>query len=643
MNVNYVRITKGLSDYGSLIPPSELSKVIQDYNKDYYRSVFRYNESQYKEFQKTKSVAGVFDVVTPSLVFDFDSKENIEQARKDTVELVSRLISLGIAKDQMMISYSGSKGFSVELETIHTFTPNQLKTLAHHLARGLATLDNKIYNASRLFRMPYTKHPATGLFKLPITVEQLSELPVTAIKDLAKDLANAADPASDGVELPAAILAMLNEPVKTEVEYLPDLGDIDYSKKEKNMPACKFRILNGDFPGGNRNNALMALGAHYKAKGIPKEVNYRILKGAAELQGRRYNQTPYDKKEIWKNIIEVLYSPSWKGATYSCSDHEWLKALCPNNGKCSGKHKKEFVTIDSVSDTFTNYASNIDRNTIKTGIPSIDDNIRLQTHSHVVIAGASGSGKTSTILNILNNASKAGLKAVMGSMDMGAPLIYQKLAQKVTGLDDKKLYDIYKSGDKEKIKKIQAMIMSEYKNVFFDFRSGVEIGELRENLLAMKEQHGSDLKLVIYDFINRIRGPYSDETANLAYIAPKLSDLANETETLIISLAQIARAKGGPSTPLTDSRISKGSSAIEESATVLFGLWRPGYNKGEQDKYLRIAAVKTRMGKEFSVGLAWDGLTGNVRALNSDEEVDLELLENANAGKDEGSGSGWGS
>lgn len=639
MIVNYVRVTKGLSDFGRLVPETELSKVVQDFNKDYYRSVYRYNEAQYREFQKTKSVGGVFDVTTPSVVFDFDSKDNIEQARKDTADLVARLIGLGVAKDQILVSFSGNKGFSVELETVHTFTPNQLKTLANNLAKGLQTLDNKVYNASRIFRMPYTKHPATGLFKLPITLEQLTELSVDQIKEMAKDINNAADPAMDGVVLPDAILAMIVEKKEEEFKDLSDLGDIDYSLKPKNMPSCKYKILNGGFPPGSRNNALMALGAHYKAQGVPKEVTYRILKGAAELQGKRFNQDPYDKKEIWSKIVSVIYGPNWKGATYSCAEHQWLKDICPNKGQCSSKGKKEFVTIDAVSDVFANYASNIDKNTIKTGIKSIDDNIRLQTHSHVVIAGCSGSGKTSTILNILNNASKAGLKAVMGSMDMGAPLIYQKLAQKVTGFSDKKLYDLFKSGDQAKIKDLREKILAEYQNIFFDFRSGVEIGELRENLLAMKDRHGSDLKLVVYDFINRIRGPYSDETANLSYIAPKLSDLANETETLIVSLAQIARAKGGPSTPLTDSRVAKGSSAIEESATVLFGIWRPGYNQGDNDKYLRISALKTRMGKEFSVGLGWNGLTGNIRELSRDEELELELMETK---EEEEKKDGWG-
>ncbi len=144
MFVNYIRISRGLEDRGTLVPVNELSKAVKDYNKDYYRSVYRYNDAQYKEFLKTKTVAGVVDVTTSSVVFDFDSKDNVELAQKDTIELISRLIGLGVAKDQILVAFSGGKGFSVELETIHTFNPTQLKTLAGNLAKGLSILNNKV-------------------------------------------------------------------------------------------------------------------------------------------------------------------------------------------------------------------------------------------------------------------------------------------------------------------------------------------------------------------------------------------------------------------------------------------------------------------------------------------------------------------
>jgi replicative DNA helicase len=148
------------------------------------------------------------------------------------------------------------------------------------------------------------------------------------------------------------------------------------------------------------------------------------------------------------------------------------------------------------------------------------------------------------------------------------------------------------------------------------------------------------MKLAVYDFINLIGGPYSDETANLAYIAPKLKDLANEAEVLIISLAQVARAKGGPNTPLKDSRVAKGSSAIEESATVVMGVWREGYNT-EQDDFITLAGLKMRMGREFKLDLHWNGANSEIREMNPMEVQRLDEFRAAKESEEEG--SSWGS
>jgi hypothetical protein len=160
----YARLTRGLADKGILLPLSELAAAVTDHDKDYYRSIFHYTEAHYQDFKKTHTIAGIVDVTTNMLVFDFDSKSNLEQARKDTIELCSRLISHGLVPEQFNIAFSGNKGMSVEMETVHTFNPTQVKNIALNLGQGLATLDDKIYNASRVFRVPYTRHQETRNF-----------------------------------------------------------------------------------------------------------------------------------------------------------------------------------------------------------------------------------------------------------------------------------------------------------------------------------------------------------------------------------------------------------------------------------------------------------------------------------------------
>jgi hypothetical protein len=523
--------------------------------------------------------------------------------------------------------FSGKKGFSVEIKTTERFTPEEVKAITLNLAEGLTTVDHQIYNASRVFRIPNTKHQTTGLYKIPLSFSQLSELDMNAIITLAKE-ANAENWNNVEVELPDNIIQMAKLSTSSITPIQADLGQIDYNRRHKTMPACKYTIQEGYFGEGERNHCLTIMAAHYKAQGMHKEVTQSLLKGISKIQHERHpNEKEINEEEI-RNIINSVYSIYWKGGTYSCKTDPVLKKLCPKGPhNCENKRKnvKEPVTIDAIKDTFSSYAKDIDKNTVQIGIPELDQAIRLQTKTHVVIAATAGVGKTSLVLNILNNTSKKNIKSLFGSMDMSDALIYQKLAHKVSGISSNELYNIYKKDIKKK-EEIDRLILENYKNVFFDFRGGVSIETIENTLRSMKEQHGPQFKLAVFDYINLIHGPYSDATANLNLIAPRLKDLANELSILIISLAQVGRDKGAPNTPLKSSRVAKGSSAIEESATVLFGMWRYGYNT-DNDNFITIAGLKTRMGKEFIVDMHWNGLRAEIRGLTEEEKQDLEILK----------------
>lgn len=642
--MNYIRVCNGLRDYGKLIPPSELMNHI-DFESDVYASIYYYNEDHFKAFQEKGSVKGMKDLFTNKLVWDFDDEHNLDKAQKDTLALCKRLMSHGIKADEIEVAFSGNKGFSVFLRTTDNMSESEFSNITHNLAGDLETRDNKIKNASRIFRIPKTKHNSSGLYKTIISVEDLENCTPEQIKERAKSSENSLDFNQHVVTLPKDILKLgvsKDNKVKKEslsTERYNGTQRPNLELKPKNVPSYKWILTQGFIKPGCGHEATMALIAHYKGLGYAKELTYRFIKGVMELrQGLFPDAEVESKEEIWRKVASV-YSPDWQGGTYSLQNNDTLKENCLYFLGTDGDVEQavKLVEIQTVADSFTKYAKDIENNTIKTGIDSIDANIRLQTSSHVVVAGSSGSGKTTLCLNLLNNVSKSGLKAVFYSMDMGKFLIYQKLAQRVTGMNDVQLYEIYKSGNTQKMKEVADAIAKEFKNVRFDFRSGVDMDEMRASLMEAKSQFGDDLKLVVVDFINRVRGPYSDETANLSYIAPRLSDLANESETLIVSLAQTARAKGGPSTPLVDSRIAKGSSAIEESATALLGVWRPGYKMDKADKFMTVSLLKTRMGREFEETLYFNGLTSEIRDLNHNEQSEYEdLMEKKaldNAGK----------
>ena len=107
--MQYIRICGSLPDGkpngGYLIPANEdIFHHVKDTTKPYFVSTFRYNDTHYKHFKANRTIAGITDVTTSKLWWDFDSKEDLERARKDAVALCAHLISSGISSDQLQIS-----------------------------------------------------------------------------------------------------------------------------------------------------------------------------------------------------------------------------------------------------------------------------------------------------------------------------------------------------------------------------------------------------------------------------------------------------------------------------------------------------------------------------------------------------------
>ena len=126
-NLMYVRLCEGLNDFGKLIPSTEnIYNHVKDQKKDYYVSVYNYTEEQKASFEKNHSVAGIKDVTTNNLIFDFDSPD-LDRARYDTLATSNRLIKAGVPEESISVYFSGGKGFHLTLEIKESLTPKQTK------------------------------------------------------------------------------------------------------------------------------------------------------------------------------------------------------------------------------------------------------------------------------------------------------------------------------------------------------------------------------------------------------------------------------------------------------------------------------------------------------------------------------------
>src|SRR3990167_7744405 len=319
--MKYIRMTKGLADKGILINPDDLYNHVES-EKDCYSSIFYYNEQQKKEFEKLGSVSGIFDVYTDKIVFDFDHKEDLNVARKDAVKVLSRLEQFGIKPETVEVYFSGNKGFTLLSNIDRNLTPKELKHIAlKKIGKDIQTVDPKLYNASRILRVPGTKHQESGNYKIPLTLEELQFLSIHEIVTKSRSLDNIKDEYNWGISSPSEVLFDFSELNKKELKIE---NKVDLSRKPYGWKNCKWNILQGNFKPGDRHEALIVLAASCKGFGYDKETSYHICLSASKKQSEIFRQDRFPDEEILENIIEKsVFAEHWDGGQYSCKSEGW--------------------------------------------------------------------------------------------------------------------------------------------------------------------------------------------------------------------------------------------------------------------------------------------------------------------------------
>lgn len=663
----YRRLTKGLNDIGTLIPENaDIYKYIENKNSDYYLSIYKYTEDQKKtaeeiieaekldkngetvKYKRPRGVVKVDNVVTNLLAFDLDSKTDLNLAKKDTIAICERLHSMGIPYEEQNIAFSGGKGFSITLVHDKNLTPDEHRYLAENIAGDLKTFDTTIYNASRIFRINNTKHNTTGLYKTPLDFDTLKDAPVDWIKDSAKK----EYPAEAMLETKLTSKFLNIKPKEKPKAEIIEVPSLNFKSKPFFFTDVKFALHSGYIPEGYGNTGMLILCSTYKHLGYSREDAYFALKAVNEKRASIYGIDKRPKDEIWQQVVSVVYNPGWMGGTFG-KENALIKLTMDTFGISEGSRLE---TFDNIVNDFFDFAENINENIVKTGIKSLDESLLITTGMMVGILGSPSSGKTALITSIVENHAKSGMKPLFCSLDMTKHLLSMRLLQRESGVSTESklrrkmkedaLYDpSYNFRDDEDIKNSVESLSKIYKNVNFNFTRGATIESIEEDIKANKIKHGEKFKLVVVDYLEKVRGPYSDSTANSGFVASRLSDLASTYDVTIMLLLQPQKSAGDPSEPLLSMRKVKGASVIEQDCRVILTLWREGFNPQsfEKDKFASVAIVKNNMGEVRTLDYAWDGLKGQLNELKIREREQLASLREAKAeAKAEEKASGWG-
>jgi len=164
-------------------------------NREAYLSAFNFGEDFREHLKETGSTAGFTGICGADwLWFDIDHPEDLEAARLAAEKLCITLCErYFIVKDELLVFFSGSKGFHIGLPTA-LWLPEP-STIFHKITRRMAEniaaaaeveIDFSIYDRVRAFRAPNSRHPKTGLYKRWLSVWELTRFGTDKILKMAE-------------------------------------------------------------------------------------------------------------------------------------------------------------------------------------------------------------------------------------------------------------------------------------------------------------------------------------------------------------------------------------------------------------------------------------------------------------------------
>lgn len=301
-----------------MIHLDELAKWRERYkNEGVYCTAYRYQTKD-----KTGDLWG-------HLYFDLDDKEDFERVRQDCLRLLVILEAIfGIQPDEPWLFFSGQKGIHVIIPAIILgIEPHpHLNEIFKHIAVSLSsqipnkTIDPKVYDRVRLFRLPNSRHQVSKLYKIPISAEELRTLSLEQIRELAREPRRwEKKPARYNTKAAQVYASYVRswENSKKAQKFSKKRGPM---KLDFTPPCVAHLLLNGTVE-GKRNETVAVLANHFKQRGYSEEHTMDTL--------LKWNQKkvspPLDEKEIATTVRSIFQ----RDYHYGCTSLERLAPCDP--------------------------------------------------------------------------------------------------------------------------------------------------------------------------------------------------------------------------------------------------------------------------------------------------------------------------
>ena len=311
-------------------------------NRDVFTSVCSYVEPNHT----SEFIVPVF--------FDIDCPTDLNAARENAITLCLMLMDrTSVPQESLDIYFSGNKGFHVLVpcKIFDAFYSPHVLTLYKAMAQkaqqyGVPFLDNAVYTNRRIWRMANSINTKSGLFKIPLTFEELRDIGITGIQKLARSpraddsLAICKTYAQTAQWYRTAISYFESQPVKSKNH----AKNINHEFKNGwRMLPCVKKIQETTLCDGSRHHIYMILARYYSYLNMHHD---EILDRIERIDAHNPVRDPDSIERFVKFGCE---HPGFSGCDYNvlqkyCHNSDCFYAKLKNrDGKAIKNQRKQFL------------------------------------------------------------------------------------------------------------------------------------------------------------------------------------------------------------------------------------------------------------------------------------------------------------
>lgn len=267
-------------------------------HRESYLSAFTFGEDFSKHLDATGSTKGFDGICGADYIWWDLDRADLEIARRDAARLSLFITERYAINDGTLLAFfSGSKGFHIGIGT--SLFGAKSSPVFHRVARRLAValaeaaeveIDVGVYDKVRAFRAPNSRHGNTGLHKRALSLDELTQLSIERIRELAQEpLAFDLPPIAEVCDRAVADWQEAAQRVDIEAVAIRDRRTTGNGVTQLNRQTLDF-IRQGAGP-GERHRLLFSAAANLAEFGCPVELAHQLLTEAALDSGLSPNET----------------------------------------------------------------------------------------------------------------------------------------------------------------------------------------------------------------------------------------------------------------------------------------------------------------------------------------------------------------